>query len=377
MKKNKQNEKPIDHKNLIKKKDMVLKSLVESALDFIEHSTSNLKDHPKHSVINFHAAVELFLKARLMAEHWSLVVANNNKSPDLIKFVGGNFISVSLEEAILKLKHTVCDSLADEESDSFKKVAIHRNKMAHFFSGAYTAHEKDELHQAIAIEQLVAWHFLKTILLERWKDIFKPWIPQIKAIDIKMSKHKKYLEALFKKLEVDIKELKKKDFEFKKCSSCGFESQKHEPTPNKVYDAECMVCGFNERALKLECPVCKKSVYFLGEGYSKCSCSKEFGSDDVVSVLHDKAASYHAAKNGDYSLPANCCDCDTHESVVYLDDYGYFCCNCFEVFEDLFLCDFCSKSNTREFEDSFISGCIACKGANVFADMIPRNYSLP
>ncbi|HIP71183.1 MAG TPA: hypothetical protein EYH05_07285, partial [Anaerolineae bacterium] len=53
----------------------LLERLVENAMDFLSQSIEEFDGSPKYSVIHFHAAVELFLKARLMAEHWSLVVS--------------------------------------------------------------------------------------------------------------------------------------------------------------------------------------------------------------------------------------------------------------------------------------------------------------
>ena len=49
--------------------------LVDNALDFLNRSIADFEKSPKYSVIHFYTAVELFVKARLMAEHWSLVVA--------------------------------------------------------------------------------------------------------------------------------------------------------------------------------------------------------------------------------------------------------------------------------------------------------------
>jgi hypothetical protein len=49
-------------------------SVVENALDFLKQSILELKKSPKYSVIHFCAAIELFLKARLMLEHWTLIV---------------------------------------------------------------------------------------------------------------------------------------------------------------------------------------------------------------------------------------------------------------------------------------------------------------
>jgi hypothetical protein len=48
--------------------------LVANAIDFLTLATEEFEGRPKHSIIAFHSAVELVLKARLMHEHWSLVV---------------------------------------------------------------------------------------------------------------------------------------------------------------------------------------------------------------------------------------------------------------------------------------------------------------
>ena len=52
--------------------DEMFKSLVENALDFLFKAVSEINDNPKYSVIHFYAAVELFVKARLMKEHCKL-----------------------------------------------------------------------------------------------------------------------------------------------------------------------------------------------------------------------------------------------------------------------------------------------------------------
>ena len=75
--------------------------LVENALDFLFEAISEIKEQPKYSVIHFYAAVELFVKARLMNEHWTLVITKRQE-PDWDKFVAGDFQSVSLDEASLK-----------------------------------------------------------------------------------------------------------------------------------------------------------------------------------------------------------------------------------------------------------------------------------
>ncbi len=73
--------------------EKLMERLVENALDFLERAIDEFQESPKYSIIHFSAAVEQFLKARLMAEHWSLVVTDREKA-DWVKFSSGNLIKV-------------------------------------------------------------------------------------------------------------------------------------------------------------------------------------------------------------------------------------------------------------------------------------------
>jgi HEPN domain-containing protein len=89
-------------KKKIKSKEM-FDSLVRNAIDFLEHSAFELEEKPKYSVINFCTAVELFLKARLMLEHWNLIY-EDPKIANFTQFLQGNFKSVGMIDAIGRLK---------------------------------------------------------------------------------------------------------------------------------------------------------------------------------------------------------------------------------------------------------------------------------
>lgn len=45
-------------------------SLVRNAIEFLQRSMKELENQPKYAVIDFCTALELFLKARLLKEHW-------------------------------------------------------------------------------------------------------------------------------------------------------------------------------------------------------------------------------------------------------------------------------------------------------------------
>jgi len=73
--------------------------LTESAFDFLEKSVDELEKHPKYSVIHFATAVELLLKARLMREHWTLVVERASDAV-LKDFLDGKLRTISQSDAL-------------------------------------------------------------------------------------------------------------------------------------------------------------------------------------------------------------------------------------------------------------------------------------
>jgi hypothetical protein len=99
--------------------------LVENALDFLTKAIKGFKTEPKYSMINFYAARELFLKARLMHEHWSLVVM---KEPDRDKFEAGDFASVSFEAACERLQKVVRSPIPQMAKRNFDLVRRHLSR---------------------------------------------------------------------------------------------------------------------------------------------------------------------------------------------------------------------------------------------------------
>ena len=79
----------------------IVTTLLDNAFDYLEKSAKEFDSDPKYSVINFFSSVELFLKARLACEHWSLIVADEIV---LSKFLDGDSKTLYYEER-LQTKH--------------------------------------------------------------------------------------------------------------------------------------------------------------------------------------------------------------------------------------------------------------------------------
>jgi hypothetical protein len=109
--------------------------VVRNAFDFLVRSIDELERYPKYSVIHFYSAIELFVKARLLKEHWTLIVAKPDVA-DKAKFQRGDFQSVGLKDANERLTKITADGLLDEELKCFDGLRQERNQMVHFAHAA-------------------------------------------------------------------------------------------------------------------------------------------------------------------------------------------------------------------------------------------------
>ena len=347
-------------------KILLFEHLVGNGLDFLTRSIQEFEDAPKYSVIHFYSAVEIFVKARLMTEHWSLIVT---KDPDQQNFLSGDFQSVGLEEAANRLDKIAEAGLSVQELEAFRTVRRHRNKMVHFFHEAGSedeskkAKENLELRKAVAREQLNAWYHLHRLLTISWKGVFEYWAQPIGEIHEKLRKHSAFLQVVFDHEIPDIESQKKEGFVFDVCPSCGFRARKHESCLNQTYFSKCLVCGLVQKCLNTNCPSCGDSLRFSDRGFLTCfSCQKHLDPSDLIELLlKNDAASIPSVDEFSCEL-ANCADCSSYHTVICVSGPEYLCASCFESFDYLKSCDWCRELNTGDMEDSYLAGCDYCTG---------------
>ncbi len=341
----------------------MLGRLVDNAFDFLNKAVVELNDYPKFSVINFHAAVELFLKARLMKENWSLVVSNRQE-PNWDKFISGNFQSVSLDEAADRLEKIVRSGLTKPEFKSFKEITRHRNKVVHFYHEAHSAAENREKIRSIVKQQLTAWYYLHNILTNRWNDVFCKWSDPLLEVDKKLRSLHTFLQIVYDQIKPDIEGRKQNGELYSVCPSCGFEAQNHQVEPNEIYEANCLVCNLTDNVLKISCPSCYSEVIFINEGFGKCSCCGEsFEPENLAEILMDEGSAYVAIKEGDSSWDlGNCSNCDGYHTVVRTESDEYICTSCFLTQEQVEYCQWCNEPNTGDMGNSYWAGCSHCDG---------------
>ncbi len=347
-----------------KEQKKMLKHLVENAIDFLSKSISELSQSPKYSVINFHAAIELFLKARLMSEHWSLIVSPK-KEPDWLEFQQGKFNSVTLEEAAKRLEKIAQSGLSGKQIDAFRSVSRHRNQMVHFFHQAETSEADNSRIREIVKEQLKAWYFLHDLLRGQWQSVFEGWLKQILEIDVKLREHHEFLKVVFDELKPTITNQESKGYEFQKCPSCGFASEQHETELNEIYRSECLVCVLKENCIQVSCTKCDDGILlFHGEPMANCpECHEEHGGSALLEAFVDETKAYLAVKDGgDYPFPINCGECCGYETVVEVGESKYLCTECFVVTDSYGVCEWCNDESTNLSDDTMFSGCEFCDG---------------
>jgi hypothetical protein len=107
-------------------------SLANNAFDFLQKPFAEVGTEPKYSVIHFYTGAELIFKARLLHEHWALVVTKVEEA-SLAKFNSGNFKSVTLQQAANRLRDIAEESFSREMNESaLRKLGQHRNRIVHF-----------------------------------------------------------------------------------------------------------------------------------------------------------------------------------------------------------------------------------------------------
>ncbi|MGA5522915.1 hypothetical protein [Streptomyces pseudogriseolus] len=85
----------------------------------------------KYAVLHLHAATEVLLKARLVRDHWSLVITDLRKMTEA-KFHAGDFGSVTVEAAMDRLRDIVGLDIGQANRTAIKDLTGTRNALTHY-----------------------------------------------------------------------------------------------------------------------------------------------------------------------------------------------------------------------------------------------------
>lgn len=333
---------------------MLWKSLVNSAFDFFERAVRQHNSAPKYAILHLAASVELFLKARLMAEHWTLIISPK-KAPTFEQLRTGDFLSVTLSEAIERIQGVLTseETVSKDAALEFEALAKERNKIAHFF---HSGLDGDENSRSIIQRQCRVWLYLHRLLAESWREHFAEFEARLKKLDDKMREERKFLKTIFDDAGPELEKHSKAGLPVAKCPACEFKAlllQYSEPYTG----GRCLVCRVQHAFLRLECPECKQEV-LIESGYGRClECGHSFTPEEAGELIGGERPE---DDTGYSTLSVYCSNCQ--RDSVYEKDGRYLCTSCMEEWDEIEQCGFCNEYNTGDLEGSYVHGCAACDG---------------
>lgn len=345
-----------------KASDEFFDSLVSNGIDFLSRSVADLKRHPKYSVISFCVGLEIFLKARLIKEHWALVITKP-ETAIIEQFRAGDFHSVSMEDAIRRLKNVAGERIGKDEETSFEQVRKHRNRLVHFFHPAYARKSNESLIRQIVTEQCKAWFYLHRLLTKNWEEDFRKYKKKIEKLDELMHKQRAFLKAKFMALKPEIDAEISNGVEFKSCSLCGCGAARVDEAGEPLYESSCLVCDARSSFLRVSCPDCAENIEVGFEGPGEGTCPNEDCEREIDLVyLIEKYGPVQDPK--EESEVIYCASCEHHEECVIPFDEGYLCLCCAERHDLEEQCHYCGNHMAGFDPDgSAAFGCFMCSHA--------------
>jgi hypothetical protein len=354
----------MDHDKKRSDSNKMFDSLVRNALDFLQRSVKELQESPKYSVIDFCTAIELFLKARLLVEHWVLVLENlDAKQATLSNFRQGDFKSVGTEAAFQRLEKLLGLQIDENAKKVFKQIRDHRNSLIHFFHPTYAEKPDSTAIQSVIAEQCRGWFYLHPLLTKTWRNFFASYLSDIELINLAMLHNRAFLRVKFEALSQDIEKGKARGIVFLACEACGFDSARvaTERLIGPLFSVECLVCNNQGRVFQIQCPNCSnntivhnlfmsqpdRETYALDSIEVPCkACPTLIKFEDILNMYPpfdpDESSPQFLALCGNYCLHTN------QKSAVHFGD-KWVCLSCCEVETEVWDCDNCGQLFTGEY----------------------------
>lgn len=341
----------------------LFRALVDNGFEFLEKAIDEFEVTPRFSVIHFAIATELFLKAKLLSEHWSLLLDLPDRA-DKEAFFRGETKTAALEQIITRLEKVASVSIGQNAKEAFIGISRHRNRIVHFAHVDIVVQSTEQQKKSLAEEQVTAWYHLGG-LLAQWKE-FSSDNARISQMRGKMEKQNLYLKQIFEAKMSLLKSFRAAGGAVLDCPICGFEAVKLSAITESIFASECCVCSYRGRDVKLVCPheACNQMVYlssYNGLPAACTECHQQIKLEDVSEAL-DTGEGVHPDNYMDW-VPISCPECSGYHTVVEHHEI-YVCAQCFETSEDFGICGNCAEGQLGGVpEHSSLAGCAFCDGS--------------
>ena len=342
--------------------DELFDSLVLNAFDFLERAVRELEKSPKYSVIHFFNSIELFLKARLLREHWSLVVSKTEKA-NLEALRKGDFQSVAFDDCLNRLRNVANEPIASHEEQAFRELRDHRNKLVHFFHPKYMAGTDAMLLAEAVSEQCKAWFYLHRLITTRWHPHFATYARKIARLNKLVCRNRQFLRSKFGALEPEIREAKKCGGNIEKCAACGFDAARTTEISESLFERKCLICNCASHFLEIKCPTCGGMITIVPDEGGECA-QCEFGVD--LDYLLSELSPDEDPKEA--RLVAYCSSCEYHDPTAIPFGDEYLCLQCLELHTSAGQCGWCGDLITGDTSGTSVWGCFRCPGPDLDRD---------
>jgi hypothetical protein len=347
--------------NCFLSEEELFQSLTKSAFEFLEKAIAEFAQSAKFSTVHFAIAIELFLKARLMREHWSLLLDKPDQG-DKANFFKGEAKTVTPDQTIERLKNLAGVTIPHPFREAFLKIAKHRNKMVHF---VHADDREDENATAqIAAEQCAGWLSLR-VLLESWSE-FAGFEDDISRVGRAMERHRAFLAAKFASKAEILKEHRDGGGRVGVCPSCQFEAVRIGPSHGSISPGSCVVCWYAGSEIDLMCTneYCSKYISFNSyEGApGECPHCEAVIDQDFLTEALETGEGVNQDNYFDHAY-VNCAQCTGYHTGIEHNDL-WVCIECFDASDVMEVCGYCNEGQIGGVpEHSYLVGCESCDGA--------------
>ena len=345
-------------------KEELFDALVHNALGFVNTSIDHLQNKPKNAIVDLYTAIELFLKARLMKEHWTLMLSKP-ETGDLQNLAVGDFLSVYLDDALKRIQSILGEKIDKDASENFKALGEHRNQIVHF---AHSGMDNSSKTQAgVIVEAWASWHYLHALLTGPWEGIFQPYAAELQVLNQRMMRQGEFIKARFEILKPQIEIQTMKGNKIVPCGHCLMPAAIEGETHAWGTDYACMVCGVDDTALaecneELPCPECGIPFKFFQQGNSTCpNCSHEITTDILIDLCTKHFPEGDGwCEDGQVHI-ASCHNCQHAQPSVFFIDGMWSCVSCFDRGWGAVACSRCDEFVTGEMERIKYFACHKCE----------------
>ncbi|WP_236450507.1 hypothetical protein [Stutzerimonas stutzeri] len=345
-------------------KEELFDALVRNALGFVNTSIDHLQQKPKNAIVDLYTAIELFLKARLMKEHWTLMLAKP-ETGDLQNLAVGDFLSVSLDDALKRIQSILGEKIDQDASDNFKALGEHRNQIVHF---AHSGMDNPSKTQAgVIVETWASWHYLHALLTGPWEAVFQPYAVELQVLNQRMMRQGDFIKARFEILKPQIEIQEKKGNKIVPCGHCHMSAAIVGETHPWGIDYTCMVCGVGDTAVEecnaeLHCPGCNAPFKFFEKGLHACpACGHQITTDILIDLCTKQFPEGDDWCEEGHVHIASCHKCQHPQPSVFFIEGMWSCVSCFDRGWGAVACERCGEFVTGDMERIKYFACHKCE----------------